>query len=255
MIAIAVEGETDRAIAGAMLASAGVDGFEIAVAKGTLGPSPQGLRRLAALRLSSPALVIYDQESGSVGDAVVENDHTQGAIFCPAIPTIEAWLFADSRAFFEVVGSRAEAFLGRMPLPEQLPYPKFLKSTLLRDKEIYSRLLESIDVLVAGSRSPSLKYFIQQARRLACLPPLQFERAPSQSGQISRELLRNLISEVYPSDKPLFRAASGAVVTAEQMMQEITDGTELGREYGSDILRVARDLLARQARKEGRRSL
>ena len=34
------------------------------------------------------------------------------------------------------------------------------------------------------------------------------------------------------------------------MMQEITDGTDLGREYSSDILRVARDLLSRQAQKE-----
>lgn len=250
MLNVAVEGRTDQTIVKSMLAAADITNVSIVVAKGNLGPSQLGLKRLNQLVVRKPCIVVYDQDSGSVGDAVEKNIHHSEVLFCPAIPTVEAWLFADSDALFTVLGDRAEALVGRMPLPEQLPYPKFLKSTILRDKDVYRRLLERINIRVAGSRSPSLKYFIETARRLSAFPPIKFDQSSNPAGQISREILRNLISEVYPSNKALFRSASGVVVTAEQMMQEITNGTDLGREYSSDILRVARDLLSRQAQKK-----
>ncbi|RVT93136.1 hypothetical protein [Sphingomonas crocodyli] len=248
MLTIAVEGKTDRSVVENLLRSAGVEDFNVIVADGHLHPKVS-LRRLANLNITPPSIVVYDQDSGSVGDAVEPNKVSLDAIFCPAIPSIEAWLFADSAAFFEVLGEKAEAFQGRLPLPEQLPYPKFLKSTMLRDARDYHRLLQTIDVRKASARSPSLKFFLQSARRLSGLAPMDVDTPDFKTGQMTREVLRNLISEVYPSSKPLFRSASGAIVTAEQMMQEITDGTDLGREYASDILRVARDLLSRQAQK------
>lgn len=255
MLTIAVEGRTDKSVVENLLRSAGIEHFNVLVADGNLHPKTS-LRRLDSLNLTPPSIVVYDQDSGSVGDAIEPNKESLDYIFCPAIPSIEAWLFADSAAFFEVLGVKAEAFQGRLPLPEQLPYPKFLKSTMLRDVDDYHRLLQTIDVRKASARSPSLKFFLQSARRLSGLAPMDVSAPDFKNGQMAREVLRNLISEVYPSSKPLFRSASGAVVTAEQMMQEITDGTDLGREYASDILRVSRDLLSRQAQKHdiGRRS-
>lgn len=250
MLSVAIEEETDCMVINTLLKRAGIANAQFTVAKGHLAPTPQGRKRLDRLSLGRPLIVVYDQDSGSVGDAVVTNDRASDILYCPAIPSVDAWLFADSDAFFEILGDKAEQFAGRMPLPEQLPYPRFLKSTMLRNNETLSRLLERIDILVAGARSPSLKYFIQTARMISGLPSMPFDEPSNLSGQIDREILRNLISEVYPSDKALFRAASGAIITAEQMMQEITDGTSLGREYSSDILRVARDLLARQAQKK-----
>lgn len=250
MLSIVVEGQSDRIVVQELLARAGVTDVILSVANGSLGPSPLGKKRLDKFKDSQPLIIVYDQESGSVGDAVFNNSRTPDIAYCPAIPTVDAWLFADSRAFFSVVQGKGDAFLGRMPLPEQLPYPTFLRSRMLQNKGQLHRLLETIDIVTAGSRSPSLKYLIQTARRMSGLPALPFDESTNPAGQINREVLRNLISEVYPSDKALFRAASGAVITGEQMMQEITDGTDIGREYSSDILRVARDLLARQAQKK-----
>ena len=82
------------------------------------------------------------------------------------------------------------------------------------------------------------------------MAPVPFDQPSNHAGQLNREVLRNLISEIYPSEKTLFRSASGETISAERMMQEVTDGSDLGREYSSDILRVARDLLARQANKK-----
>ncbi len=247
MLTIVVEGSGDRPVVEALLASAGVPHTRVVVANGGLGPTAAGRRRLESLNVGGRTLVVYDQDGGSVGDAVEAGLDSSGPVHCPAIPTVEAWLFADVEALFEALGERADAFLGRLPLPEQLPYPKVLKAALLRDKDRYHRLLSRIDVNRAAARSPSLRYFLNTARQLSGMPALDAGRSSPVAGRLDRETLRNLISEVFPSSKPLFRAASGAVVSAEQMMQEITDGSELGREYASDILRVARDLLARQA--------
>lgn len=254
MLEIAVEGKSDEPVVAHMLRAAGISEFEVFVANAGLDPK-KFEKRWRRLGYDRPAIVVYDQESGSVGDAVRKDIGTEAGVqFCPAIPTIEAWLFADSEAFFHVLGDKAEPFHGRMPLPEQLPYPRFLRSTVLRDKNDYKRLLDSIDIHRASTRSPSLRYFIQTARSLSGLPPLDLDLFDFQTSQRTREVLRNLISEVYPSSKALFRSASGAVFSAEAMMQEITDGTALGREYASDVLRVARDLLARQAQKPSRLS-
>lgn len=247
MLTVVVEGPGDRCVVEALLGSAEVRDFRVVIAKGGLGPNASGRRRLESLKLECPAVVVYDQDGGSVGDAVEVNLERSGPVLCPAIPTVEAWLFADADALFDALGDRADSLLGRFPLPEQLPYPKLLKSTLLRNEGRYRRLLDSIDVGRAAARSPSLRNFLDTARRLSGLPPLETGRSSPVAGRLDRETLRNLISEVFPSSRPLFRAASGAILSAEQMMQEITDGSELGREYASDILRVARDLLARQA--------
>lgn len=250
MLSVAVEDETDATVVEALLARAGIANAKVLSAKAHLTKTPEGLKRLNQLNLGRPLIVVHNQDSGLVGDAVASNNRASDIQFCPAIPTVDAWLFADTETFFQVVGEKAEQFVGRMPLPEQLPYPRFLKHAMLRDPDTLNRLLDQVNILVAGARSPSLKYFIQTSRQISDLPMLEFDEASNPAGQVSRGVLRNLISEVYPSNKPLFRAASGAVLTAEQMMQEITNGTALGREYGSDILRVARDLLARQAQKK-----
>lgn len=251
MLIIAVESEADKTVICALLGKAEIQKYEMIVVEGKF--SPNKITNLLNQKIFGRGCIsVYNQDNGSVADAKFKFssiDPTSRVAYCPAIPTVAAWLFADSEALFNVLGKKAEPFIGRMPLPEQLPYPNFLKHSLLREPHIVEHLLEKMDLLIAGARSPSLKYFIQTARTMSGLPEIPFDQSSNPASQISKEILRNLISEVYPSDKALFRSASGAVITAEQMMQEITDGSELGREYSSDILRVARDLLSRQAQK------
>lgn len=58
----------------------------------------------------------------------------------------------------------------------------------------------------------------------------------------------NLFKEI-PEDKIMWRLSTGKTLTAGQMVEEFSNYTDLGREYMSDVLRVSRDLLARQANK------
>ena len=62
-----------------------------------------------------------------------------------------------------------------------------------------------------------------------------------------RVAISNLIGEVASDDAPMWRTTS-ATYTAKQLRHEVASGTDLGRQYVSDLLRVARDMLARQAR-------
>ena len=43
---------------------------------------------------------------------------------------------------------------------------------------------------------------------------------------------------------------SGTSITAKEMLKNVREGSPLGQQYASDILRVARDFLARKARRE-----
>ena len=254
MLSVAVEGDFDRKIVEGLLRAARINAVEVRAWRRNLAPRfHRSLTPEMRERPGDHLIIVYDLDDGSVGDAVFLNDTTdpsEAVTYCPAIPTVDAWLFADSKALFEVLGDKADQVIGRMPLPEQIPYPKALRHALLRDSKKLQSVFDLIDIQVAGSRSPSLKYFLQHAYRLTGKAPIDFDGPTIIENQIDRALMRNLISEVYPSSTPLFRSASGDVYTGKQMMQEVVNGTDIGREYMSDVLRVARDLLARQAKKK-----
>jgi len=64
-----------------------------------------------------------------------------------------------------------------------------------------------------------------------------------------RDAIANLVREVA-GDEIIFRTLEGRSYTAREIAENIEAGTALGHAYGSDLLRVARDLLARSARKK-----
>jgi hypothetical protein len=63
---------------------------------------------------------------------------------------------------------------------------------------------------------------------------------------MSRDALAGLISEIVPSDTVVWRTTSGEY-TAAELRQHIESGTEVGRRYAMDLLRISRDLLMRKA--------
>ena len=71
------------------------------------------------------------------------------------------------------------------------------------------------------------------------------------SRNLNRDIIANLMAEVSQPDTPVFRAADGATYTAEQMIRHIREGSPIGQQYASDLLRVSRDMLARQAKRAG----
>ena len=64
----------------------------------------------------------------------------------------------------------------------------------------------------------------------------------------NRKLMASLVREC-PPHLVIWHSSDGAL-TSEQMVKEIEDGTELGRQYAGDILRVCRDLLKRKSERE-----
>ncbi len=67
---------------------------------------------------------------------------------------------------------------------------------------------------------------------------------------ISRDIVAGLIRDSASPDAVL--AFYGRAWTHEEMAVEVENGTDLGREYASDILKVSRDILRSRARKAGR---
>jgi hypothetical protein len=64
---------------------------------------------------------------------------------------------------------------------------------------------------------------------------------------LSRDIVAGLVREVSPSDTVVWRTTNGDEYTADEIRRHIEEGTEIGREYASDLFRISRDFLRRQA--------
>ena len=63
----------------------------------------------------------------------------------------------------------------------------------------------------------------------------------------NRKLMISLLKEISP-DTIVYNLMIGKI-TAEQMINEIDNGTETGLQWSSDLLRISRNLLIRQVNK------
>ena len=66
--------------------------------------------------------------------------------------------------------------------------------------------------------------------------------------RMAREIMASMLDEL-PPDERVQRFTNGEQYNARQMAAEIRAGTDVGRTYASDLLRISRDLLARRARR------
>lgn len=66
---------------------------------------------------------------------------------------------------------------------------------------------------------------------------------------ISLDIFAGLIHEVVPANTVIWKTAQGKLFTAKELRKQIEDGTEIGQQYASDVLRVARDFLKTMAKK------
>jgi hypothetical protein len=95
----------------------------------------------------------------------------------------------------------------------------------------------------AAMLSPSLRSFLKLLDTVHRRSSAEFEL------NLPTAIITNLILEYYPPDQQIYRALDGSILTGQEMAREVQAGTELGRKYSIDILRVCRDLLARQAQR------
>lgn len=193
--------------------------------------------------------VLVDFNAGSVPDALAGAKRQLGnppvEVFC-AVPEIEAWLFADERKALENVKTQwGLEILPTLPLPEDIKTPK------IHAEEAFGKTISSwgfvnnIDIDRASARSPSLRNFLTRLNRMLAAQPTSPLRSISRS--ISRDVFAGLISEVVPADTVIWRTASGDSFKAVELRREIEEGTDVGQQYASDVLRVARDFLKRRA--------
>src|SRR5690348_11409042 len=65
---------------------------------------------------------------------------------------------------------------------------------------------------------------------------------------VSRQAIAGLMAQMDP-DEIVWKPLDGSPpVTAQQMMDDVREGTDRGRSYATDLMKVARDILLRKAR-------
>ena len=248
-IFLVVEGEQDRQIVSAILEAAGypLDRIEIVVATGRYGVA-QEVADLAD-RAPDRCAALIDIDEASVPDARArarrQLRNPQAEVFC-AVPSVEAWLFADDDAV--VANARPEddvqRIVARLSLPEEIPDPRQLARQVFGPPARWG-FLSKIDIGRAAARSPSLRSFLEGMGRLLGVPA---EGLLDRVGRhLARDIVAGLIREVSPADTTVWRTSSGAGYTAAELQRLIEEGDPIGRQYASDLLRISRDLLRRTA--------
>ena len=251
-VRLLVEGSADAAISEYVLRAAGLPTEEIEIHScGGKSGVARELELLSQAGVLSAALI--DADELSVPDSVVAAKLQLGvnaAHVFAAVPTIEAWLFADIETAKRNVRSvGALEILGRAPLPELIPYPKYLAHQVFKKghaREVY-RFMEGVDVVRGASRCPSLAAFLNGMAAIVDYP-LQLSGLALQQS-VSRDAIASVVREL-PGGLNAWRTVDGRVITAGTLAVEITEGSELGKQYATELLRVARDILVRKARRE-----
>ncbi len=246
---LVVEGENDRRIVSALLEAASfpLDRVLLVVGGGKTGVA----RKVSSLADQAPGrcAVLVDLDELSVPDARARAREQLGdppaEVFC-AVPTLEAWLFADDQAVLANARQREDVqrIVRRLPLPEEIPDPKEL-ACLVFGLEAKWDFLRKVDTGRAAARSPSLRAFLEGMARL-----LGVDSQPLQEGvarNLSRDIIAGLLREVSPADAVVWRTVEGEEYTANRLQHHIEEGDEVGRQYSSDLLRISRDFLRRAA--------
>jgi len=199
--------------------------------------------------IAESCAVLVDSKAKSVHEAVAVARNELGSppvnIFC-AMSAVEAWLFADEITALENVRTQwGREVLPTLPLPEDISTPKIYAEQAFGNKVASWEFVRHINVDRASARSPSLRHFLTGLDKMLEVqptPPLQ-----SVSRNISRDVFAGLLREVIPADTVIWRTATDELFTADSLRREIEEGTDIGQQYASDVLRVARDFLKRKA--------
>lgn len=248
-ITLLVEGRYDQMVVGWIFEAAGLptDRIDIEVA----GPKQRIRERVRSLPegVAERMAVLIDLDERSVPDAQARAREQLAdplvRVFC-AVPTLEAWLFADDQLAEEhgAQDDEALAILRRIPMPEEIPTPKELARSIFGLPE-HCAWLRKMNVERASARTPSLRAFLVGIGEMLGVPVRVASESVGRS--LSRNVLSGLLAEVLPSDTVVWRTTDGDAYTAGDLRHHIEVGDEIGQQYASDLLRVSRDFLRRAA--------
>ena len=247
-----VEGSVDKKIARSFLRAADIncDQVDIIVAN-----SSNNVSKLANEMCDEDVAILVDLDSNDSfnADSIIRERykiHNSNIQIYTAVPQIEAWLFADLNAAKKRVITKGQGRkrLESCPMPEDIPYPKYLARQLFRLGEKTELIERDIDLYVAMKRCPSLKQFIiGVTSSLSVILPINWEEEYVRSD--GRDIFSQLMKEVVPSETIVYKTLDGEIVTATEMYRHIREGSHIGLRYSTELLRVARDFLARKAKK------
>lgn len=256
-IYLVVEGDFDRRLASAFLLSAGIpiNRIEFIIANSAINAGRKA-RAIIEREPESKVAVLVDLDSNDNFEpeqkaATKYNIDDSCITIFTAVPEIESWLFADLDAAKRKATNkeRANELLSRVSLPDDIPYPKYLATRLFKFDEKFELANQDININLAASRSPSLRKFIAGIGRLMGVnTKLNWEREYVRTA--GRDVFSKLVNEVTPANVVIYKTLNGQSITAGEMAKEIHDGTEIGISYSVDVLRVARDLLSREANRK-----
>ena len=248
---ILVEGSIDATIVGNILMAAGItQGFSILICEGkqSIAKAVSKLKNTDQEKF----IALIDADEPSVADsrelAAKQLNHPSIPVFC-AVPTIEAWLFADDLAASAAAKNDVAAkIIERTSLPESIPYPKYLASNIFprsKSKDSYD-FLKYINIQRATARSPSLRAFIVGIVN-ALGNDIDIANT-SLSSSVNRDVFSTILREL-PADTIAWKTLNGDELTAQNLAKNVAEGTEIGKQYVTEVLRIARDIVARKARK------
>ncbi|RLK51782.1 hypothetical protein BCL79_2925 [Stenotrophomonas rhizophila] len=249
---ILVEADSDRIIVEDILREIASVGDRVGVI--ACGGKQKVAERFAFLREQGQRVAaLVDADQVSVADSVelarIQLRAECGPVFC-AVPTIEAWLFADPQVPKMYARSKlARQTAERLPLPDLIPYPKYVARQIFKGgASVYpAGIASAIDLTVAAGRSPSFAAFVA-----GIFDELGIEskiREKSLSASISRDAISSIVREL-PASSLVWKTVGGKALNAADLAIEISEGTPIGMQYSTELLRVSRDLIARSARKK-----
>lgn len=169
-----------------------------------------------------------------------------------AIPTFEAWFFSDTAVIKEAAIRPGNLNLDRIYFPDEIPEPKQLARQLFGPghgfQDFGRAIVERINLGVAVTRSPSLRDFLRGVGKIVGSD--RFDALPDANRALGKRLLVSLLRETNQSETVIYRTLSGQRLTVDELITAIQDESEIASEYASDLLRVARDQLAREAKRK-----
>ncbi len=168
-----------------------------------------------------------------------------------AVEEIESWILADKDLLLKQAQTEdAKNRIHNLPLPEEIMYPSFVLNKLIGYKENKSDLsfLREINLSNACARNQSLKDFMVGMSKLLNHTVPNIENAISLN--MNLKIFSNLLKEVYEQQTVVYRTMDGYTYSAAEIVQQIENGTDLGRSYTADLLRMSRDFMIRKANKK-----
>jgi hypothetical protein len=249
---ILVEGYTDKAVVENLLKAVQIDvssQVDVVVCDGK-----KGVRKtLHELREHGNVVALIDADAPSVADSIAWAAEylqtTRDSVFC-AVPTIEAWIFADKELARKNArqSDYAQSAIARIATAESLVNPKHLVNQVF-EKEVIRDcfpFMVDVDIGKAAAASASLFSFLRGIESALGQSKNRTEQRVSSS--INRVMVANLLREI-PAKTIGWRTLEGEY-TAERLGDLVLQGDEVGLRYVSELLRLARDILAARAQHE-----